>query len=486
MRRQKACDRCYRYKEQCDSGNHNLEGCSRCRDRGLVCTTSRALVRLGRRPKANRLGPNGSVQIFELEEKSNDFKLSRRRVCNHSSPCATTISVNSLSEDETRLPLPSLLTWQRADADELLHSSPHLVGKFYAHYDIFMVGSSFACAFRTSIQETYVCAPVLVQEIYSAMSAAIQRARYCVFLSETLDVEQGASSVQKLRTAQIHSLSDALAIVSLGQTLAAFDFLTNCDSPWLILRYSLSSAQPWYEELSANPAYDPITICPIFWDTLWCLLRREIPVVRFRPRATPVVDRLAGICTTLLPIFYDLCVAGNKLKRQSNGAPPEVHASCIGRIERIEEKLHLWTPKTPHNFNVTFSKQEILGMRTQAQMYRTSALLIVHRMLNPFGTGDDTAISLANSILHDFLQYQEMTGSAASLHNTAFPVLLASLEISDMPTVIWNSIAMFNLAPVCLAKMQALVESVWTTRLNGSRDYLFDLVDAGPDFVVVP
>lgn len=390
--------------------------------------------------------------------------------------------MNSISEAEMSAPTPNVHTWQLADADELLDASPFLVSKFYQHYDLFMVGPSFASRFRCSIQLTYVCAPLWVQEIYSAMATALQRARYGYFLGQDLDVIQGASSLQKLRTARVDSPSDALAIMSLGQTLAAFDFLTHCDGPWMILRYSLSSAQPWYEALSANSAYDPITITPIFWDTLYCLLRQEIPVVRFDSPTDPVVDRLAGLCATLLPIFYDLCIVSNKLKRVRR------HARQISSsyITCIEERLLTWTPQLPDDFHETYSDQEILGMETQAHMYRTAGLLIAHRILEPIGSGDDAGRSLANSILQDALQYQEILGSGKSLHNAVFPVLMASLEIPQVPPRIWNSFTVLNLAPICSAKLRELIEYVWIQRRHGSFDYLLDLVNAGPDFVVLP
>ncbi|KAK5064421.1 hypothetical protein LTR84_000254 [Exophiala bonariae] len=367
------------------------------------------------------------------------------------------------------------------DAQELRETSPYLVAKFYSKYHIFMIGPSFAPIFRKAVQQSYLRSPAILEGIYMAMFTAVDRSRTG---NDTLhpDFAQGAVSLQQLRTTKIMGTTDALAILALGQSLAAFDLLTKCVDTSLILRYSLSSIQPWYQELSKHQFIDLFAVASIFWDTSWSLLRREYPVIKFCPPKLPIVDRLAGLCTTLLPILYDLCVIGHKIKHKKYAE----RQSFIVAIERIKQRILAWTATEPDDLAKSFSKEEILGMKTQVLMYQNVALLIAHRMLNPIGTQDDTAWEYANSITLEFLTYQALAGNVVQLQQVGFPILIAALELAEFPDEIWDSIPLFNAAPQALIKLKTAIDYVWTKRRHGYNGYMLDLVDGGPDFVVIP
>lgn len=87
-----------------------------------------------------------------------------------------------------------------------------------------MFGPSFAPEFRAAWMHSYKCSSALLQDVILAISTAIKGAR-----NSTLDMWDRASfakctiSVRKLRTAQALGIHDALAILALGQTQAAFD-----------------------------------------------------------------------------------------------------------------------------------------------------------------------------------------------------------------------------------------------------------------------
>jgi len=125
-------------------------------------------------------------------------------------------------------------------------------------------------------------------------------------------------------------------------------------------------------------------------------------------------------------------------------------------------------------------------MKTQASMYRAAGLLIAHRMLNPIGTLDDIAHAYANNIMLESSSYSASIGPGASLQNATFPILIAALEIPHIWREISRGIPLLSVAPVCVAKMSALVEYVWTKRICGSMSLIFDLLDEGPDFLVIP
>lgn len=481
----RACDRCYRFKEKCRFEDRAGESsCTPCKKSGSICTTLRSKPRQGRRPRAKCLGPNSSVHVWEVQTapiRTSTPENSFQSAAETHSPLS---SQHMQSSESSPLPTTylSLSPHPLDSAEHLLISTPSLIKHFYLNYDMFMLGPAFAPSFRRAIQQSYKVSPLLLQDIYTAILTTIKRARRQeTGFSDQPEVSEGVVSLEKLRTARIESVQDALAIISLGQTLAAFDFLNNCLGSSLILRYSLSSIQPWYDDLSRDQSLDPITITPIFWDLVHCLVKREIPVVKYRPRASHIVDRVAGLCTSLLPILHDLCIASHRLKSWGSGL---FDLDCIP-VQRIEQRLLSWSPEAPSDFSTTFSKQEVLAIKAQALMYRSAGLLVAHRLLNPIGTLDDIASLHASNIMLEFSQYQDSAGPDARLHHVAFPILMASLEISDVPQEVWESIPSLAVAPVCAAKMQAVVEHVWMERLCGSTSLLFDLIDTGPDFVVL-
>ena len=488
MRPRRACDKCYRYKEKCIF-QYDGESCTPCQRFGRTCTTLRSLLRQGRRPRCKRLGPNNSVYVWEIVDTTtatSEGEGTQPAVVNSvtrgCSPAICEIELfNSYSYFRTPVPGPYTYRFQD-DVNELFRSSPKIIEGFYLTYDLFLLGPTFVPRYRAAIRQSYIYSPALLGDIYDAMFNLCKRVRVDSRAFEASELAPGAMSLWKLRTTPIKGPQDAFAMMALGQTLAAFDYLTICLGPPLILRYALSAIQPWYEELSGDATFDPLIIGPIFWDTTSCLLRRQIPILRFWPRHSNLVHHMAGLCTSLLPIFHDLCAVSNHLKGGCISLWPDGSL----RLQQIEQKLLSWTPETPRNFKGTFSRQEILAMEAQAQMYRLVGLLIAHRTLNPLGTGDDLASSYANAIVFELTRYRKLTGMGVQLHNVAFPIFVASLEILEIPEEVWKSIASLTLAPLCFAKMEALRAFVWAERSAGSTSLLYDLVDEGPSFVPMP
>lgn len=480
-----SCDRCYRFKRKCSFENDD-ERCGQCEQTKSTCTTLRARPRQGRRPRCKQLGLTGTVQVWEIGPFLNTSNGIVEEVdlsaTSGQEPChpSSGVELLKLSLERGLLTLSSYLI-QLSDVQEIHDSSPYLVAKFYSKYHFFMLGPSFAPSFRRAVQQAYISSPALLEGVYMAIFTAIERPAQTLDLADEADFTQGAVSLQQLRTANIVGVTDAAAILVLGQTLAAFDLLTKCVNSLLILRYSLSSVRPWYQELSKHSPSEVFTISSIFWDTTWCLLRRERPIIKFCSPHRPIVDRLAGLCTTLLPILYDLSVAGHRLK---HGRYSEYENGMM-TIKRIGQRILSWTAKEPEDLTESFSKEEVLGMKTQAAMYKSAGLLLAHRLVNPIGMRDDVAKWHASNIMLEYLRYPELAGKNAQLQQGGFPILIAALELPDLPNEIWQSIPLLKAAPICLAKLKELVEYVWIERRQAYSGYLLDLVDQGPDFVVI-
>ncbi|KAJ9613353.1 hypothetical protein H2200_003295 [Cladophialophora chaetospira] len=350
---------------------------------------------------------------------------------------------------------------------------------FYATNDIFMLGPGFADQFHTTLLQCFEFSPGFLRDSYQAMFSALIWARHQATSFDQVDISRGALSLRRLRTFSVNNLRDAVAVFSLGPTLAAFDVLTRCLGSVTILRHSLSMVQEWYPTLASSPGLDPIVISPIFWDTAHCLVWREVPVLRYRVRDPHAVDRVAGLCTTLLPFLYDLCVASNKWRDTKE-------AQYAAAIKEVEKKILCWSPVFNTKFNKSFSRQEILAMTAHAAMHRTAALLIVHRLFNPIGTADDVAEAYATDIIARLQGYLTMAGQDEKLQHTALPMFLAGLEIPNLAEEAWMRLSLLKAPSICLRKLSAAVDFVWKQRYKGFSGFLLDLLETGLDFVVIP
>ncbi|KAH9221658.1 hypothetical protein DL95DRAFT_441992 [Leptodontidium sp. 2 PMI_412] len=474
----RSCDRCFKYKQKCNFEDGE-EACLECELSKSACTSSRLRVRQGRPPKVKKLGPAGSVQVWDVESpskstaaapkkpspkssiqvldaetpSSSTTAVSEKRLgpegsvqkCNVDAPPSTTFAVAktytsspqglhqllsfnywgtpkflTVAELAVDLRESGLETYPISHDGQLTSlaspfqvDSPEVLKLFTDTYDLFMLGPSFAWGMRAAFQHSYLCSPVLLHDIIAVLWTTVQRARNNEAAWDQDDVARGAVSLQQLRTAKISGIGDALAILALGQTLAAFDLLTSCNGSTSILRYSLTSICPWYEDVAKNPTLDPVIIVSVYWDTLNSLVKREIPIIKHIPRDSSVVDRMAGLCTTLLPTFYDLCVVSKKSKALFE-AGSEVD---IDGLEEIQQKIFWWRPEPPSKLAGIFLDKEILKMEAQASMYRTAALLFCHRTLHPIGTLDDVARKHADSIMSDFSKYSALLKPGERLQN---------------------------------------------------------------------
>ncbi|KAL2072580.1 hypothetical protein VTL71DRAFT_11923 [Oculimacula yallundae] len=492
----RACDRCFKYKQKCNFVDDE-EACLECELSKSTCTSLRLRVRQGRRPKVKRFGPEGSVQVWEVEGSSKSTVSVTKSYFNTPTSFPQLLSfcylgapkfltVAELALDLRGNGLETYPSSHNAQLTSLASpfqvDSPETLKSFTDTYDLFMLGPSFAWGMRSAFQHSYLCSPLLLHDIIAVLWTTVKRARNNIDAWDQSDVARGAVSLGQLRTAHIANIGDALAILALGQTLAAFDLLTSCNGSTSILRYSLTSISPWYEDVAKNPTLDPVIITSIFWDTLNCLVKREIPILKHVSRDSPIVDRLAGFVTPLLPMFYDLCVASEKFNDMSES----ITDVLLEDLERVQQEIFWWKPHPPSDLADNFSDQEILKMQAQASMYRTAALLFYHRVLHPIGTLDSVARHHADSIMSDFSMYSQLLKPGTRLQNVGFPILLAAMEIQDLSKDIWSHITLSAAAPIFVSKVCALVDWVWRERCDGSTSYLLDLIARGPDFVVIP
>ncbi|KAI1258429.1 hypothetical protein F5Y18DRAFT_413615 [Xylariaceae sp. FL1019] len=472
LKRHRACDRCHKQKEKC-ALLIDASSCELCRETGSPCTFLRERRRRGRWPTAQKLGPTTSVGVWDIGTASErpGSKVSDKE------KSATESTVTEQSQTcNLRLVFP------RSTLPSPFDTDPDILDKFAAKFTCFMIGPTFAPQFRSTLQLAYACSPGLLQDIFTIFWTEIQEGTYKTSLVHQFNVEKGTAALRILRGARVARPQDAFAIMALAQSLAAFELLTHVTGSPLILRFSLSVIQPWYPDLALHAPFDPVIIGLILWDTVNCLVKRQIPVIKFRPRALQPIDHVAGLCMTLMPLLYDLCVAGSASARQSE-LNPEPY---LDAVSQIEQSITAWTPQFPSYAISNYSPQELLAMKTQATMYKTAALLVAHRLSFPVGSQDKIAASYASCIFLELSTYLSLFGSDATLPFVAFPIFIAALEIPNVSSDIWKNVNLLAKAPKCAAGLSATIDHVWETRHAGFTGCLLDLITSDPGIVIVP
>lgn len=347
--------------------------------------------------------------------------------------------------------------------------------EFYELNDIFMIGPSFTKSFRQALNYSYLKAPHIVRDMFAVMI------RYMTSTSKpniTAEIAGVADLLRKLQVTEISNENDALAVLVLGQSLAALDTYMVSTGSMLILRHSLYLAKPWYAQLAQAEFLDPVTVTPIFWELIECLIKRDTPIIRPRIDRPHVVDRLVGFCVSLMPIFYDLCEVSHDMKVQAQ--------SDIHKLDIIEQKVLSWTPDEASLHTTKFTDSEIMLLRAQATIYRSATLLLIHRLKYPIGCQDGIAVSYANDIFEEKDKILLHGGPDTKLQFGCFPLFLALLEIPLRPETLWKSLTRLSYCPACAEQFFAFHKYFWQRRWDGFKGSLFDLIDQGPTFMAVP
>ena len=497
MARRRACDYCHEQKQKCIVGKFEKQ-CEGCEEGGRKCSSTRLRLRPGRQPKIQQFESNVVVDVWDTAQMYGKSILTfpssgdsgpEDSTATHTSCYDDQPISNSTSTDEIRSSsnLKTLISIIHCSTSRFKYQkeqlfdpdSPEVISRFFTHYEIFILGPSFTIEFRESIKKLYTSSPALLHDIIIELETALptitsEHRKY-------VDFATGSSAVKDLRTMHPTCVEHGFTIVGLGQVLAAFDLMTGCIGAESIVRSSLISVNAWIPELLTDSLCASVVIGAIFWDTLYCLFRTEIPVVRYEPMKASA-HRIAGLCTTLLPILYDICVANVMLHTEEHHRMDDNTTP----LKVIEERLQQWMPTYPTDLTRTFSMGEIVKMETQAFMYRDAAKLLMYRNRHPYGDEDNLALRLARSIVKSLETATWAIGGRTKLNLVSFPVLLAAMEIEDLSRNVWQDIGLSAATPGWVDKACGFVEYVWKQRHSGEKRYLREMVRDGPDIVIIP
>ncbi|KAH8733977.1 hypothetical protein BGZ61DRAFT_445635 [Ilyonectria robusta] len=452
-----ACELCHRHKEKCIL-EHGQQACRKCRALKTVCVL-RKKKRMGRRPGPERF-PHGSCSILELNPETHEHQETDKSKEGYQSANSQPIYHDAeptnwapLAHNFTEYTLNSSMSEPSSQCQSLkvapltgcssysytlkapIEAYPGLgyvlatkEGFFDAHRQ-FMLGRSFIDEYQHAVQLLFTRAPQALGLVYSATLHLLNHRKERPGGVEGPDVSLGSQCLGWLihGSSRIKEMEDAAVVLMMGQTLMVYNTLLPSPSSRTIIRGALLSTMNWYPTLLQQPNLDPITLTPILLDTVDCLIRRQTPIVRFPTAGRLIVDRLIGLCSTLLPLLFDLCDQSHQAKIKASTLP--LAGSNSDPYIDLERKISSWTPRLSPDLFLKYQASEIAAMSAQARSYRTAALLIIHRLRFPLGTEDSVGYSYAESILNElsFMKHWPIDGATGL--GLDFPLMVAMLEI---------------------------------------------------------
>ncbi|KAI2788676.1 hypothetical protein POX_e06697 [Penicillium oxalicum] len=510
----KACDRCYSSKEKCTFTGTDSQ-CTRCRRLKIACSTSRRNRRIGRRPAAKAF-PHGEMQVWSVDSDQPFGTRSpppQPRSQQITSPISTdgasstkaslirrakSISPSNESVEEVpntpRYPTPIIAperllassTSLRTASDALRTvSDPQ---QFSVIHLPFMLGPSFVSESQTTVYQILrYSGPTLTEGYLAFLGMMTQYQRSLVLRQQEPDMLKAAKGLQRLRDVKITQDYDAACALFLGQTMYVFNVLTapHSSSAHAIVRSALMSAKPWVPRLVHVPMMDTVLMTPMLIDTVECLVRREVPIIRMPPTERVIVDRYAGVCATLLPLLYDLCVCSHTM-RTSVLAVGESPSEIYEQLADVERMILDWKPPQPPDLLAQRGQWEVLAMMTQANAYRLAALLVIHRLRYPLGVEDETGRDLAISVFTIISQFAQSAAQHTSALPVVFPLTMAMIEVEGPGEEIWEQLSLFTVQSSSATRLRGFISQVRACRESRYEGLWFDLVDTRLDVAMPP
>ncbi|CAM1509153.1 Fc.00g028920.m01.CDS01 [Cosmosporella sp. VM-42] len=344
---------------------------------------------------------------------------------------------------------------------------------FFELHRHFMIGKTFAEEYRSSVWTLFTHAPAIVGLGYTAVLELLSYRNVRAGGLDGFDLTLGSRCLQHLQrgASSIVGLKDAAVTLILGQVLLVYNTLASCSSSRTITRSALLCVRSWYPTLLQHPALDSIALAPVLADTVECLIRRELPVLRLPDTERVVVDRLLGVCLPLLQLIYDLCEQSYQAKI---GAP-----KLDGRDPyfEVEQKLNTWIPTLPPDFFTKYQASEGAAILAQARLYRTAALLVIHRLRFPLGLENRLASSYAASILQDLSIFMKWPTDGVTGLGLDFPLLVAVLELPSPGESIFKAFELLRFRREHSDQILSFMKLVRGAYDGGFDGLWFDLVE---------
>lgn len=143
-----------------------------------------------------------------------------------------------------------------------------------------------------------------------------------------------------------------------------------------------------------------------------------------------IADRFMGFTITLMPLLKELCglaedlrnwhqdqaVGNSDMDPESNASEAQSIFDC--RASELRSRISSWYPP----YIPAFTGPASLKLLLHADMYRSAALLYLHRLMKPHGIHDHDALILAYDI------FAHLSPEVSDNRLALFPIFLASCE----------------------------------------------------------
>ncbi|KAH7127869.1 hypothetical protein B0J13DRAFT_564641 [Dactylonectria estremocensis] len=464
-----ACEGCHKSKEKCmfDAGTQT---CSRCLRLAKICY-SRRNKRMGRPPAPGRAS-YGSYGVLDVN--------SGVQTCDDEFGGALFIRAEQHLASPCTFGLP---TSHYGRVSNMLETTE---GFLDAHR-YFMLGKSFAEDFQAAVRLLFSHSPQILMNAYAAALELIPYRKMQIRTMNGLDFTAGVQCLQYLTSMSLSPLTaeDAASILMIGQIMLVYDNLIQNKSTHTITRGSLLRVKEWYPALIERPDLDSITLAPVLVDTVECLFRREVPVVRLPVTDRCIVDRMVGVCSSLLPFLYDLCECSWRCKMHT--VTPMGFMGENDPYLQIERRIYAWSPQLPPDFDSKYTTRETASMLAQASLYRTAALLIIHRLRFPLGVEDNAASVYAENIFSELRLLATWPPEELGF-GLDFPLTVAMMEMPGPGEELFNAFQpmRFRQSNGGSVEIMNFIKSITTMRDMGYRGPWFDFVGDGLRGMILP
>ncbi|KAF2106386.1 hypothetical protein BDV96DRAFT_334562 [Lophiotrema nucula] len=413
----RACDRCHAVKEKCRWSDDKTT-CERCHRLRSTCQISRPIATAGRKSRYHH-----AIAGARRESRSSSSESSLT-----ASPDGSSNTSNTIAET-TPPPLmhistqPSIFTGLNDRELEFLQGIPQ--GR--TRIDQFLVGPSFRACHQQTFLRQLCTATFIIQDAVIASSALIacEDELHTNHQDRAIGHKRAASAISALRSLGSFSSGDLSAILMLSASAVTFA-LHISGSALAICRHSLHLIQPFY-----SPTMDLDTdslaflVCLVHSETAECLLRCEVPTLRFEVPLRYTVDRFLGVAAPLLSHLHDICEISYNLSR----ATSVNNAETMRSLDEIGLAVDHWQPSLPNDFMTRFEPAEVASMLAQANVHRWSILLIAHRLCYPYGTETTKGTALSIAILTEVDSTVKLTTRSIPCIDIAY--IVACFELTD-------------------------------------------------------
>ena len=388
-------------------------------------------------------------------------------------------------------------------------------GTSYIHR--FVLGPEHANSLINHLFVSFNASPDALLGVFLACSGRFSsKFRLSAYTDVNLDYSNCARAVQSLRemadTASIKT-PDLVTVLTLGLGIVTFDLLETGMYAHSISRHTLTLADRHlclstvYPRQRARIMEDvgPNLLPLVLMDTYNCLVRRQVPIMRLQLQNTETVDKYIGVCWPLMPHLYDICCLSCRISSLPSATPGQkleggLPLDITQGLDVVETALHSWHPSIPARTMRSSTAREVEILETQANIYKSAILLVIHRLRHPLGHEDETAWEWSCIILAGIERLLSVAARTPDGHTAlgqesnfdyrlAFPFFVAAVEVADpieRAAVLdkLSSVVSAELYSHVLGMMRRAIVHIWGNRDEDSGSYLLDIISEGPPLVL--